>query len=62
MMLYHGTNVDFDDIDLKKSRPDKDFGRGFYLPHLRRQAEQMAVRRCEFSGWGAPLIHKYEFD
>lgn len=26
MMLYHGTNVDIDDIDLKKSRPDKDFG------------------------------------
>lgn len=62
MMLYHGTNVDFDDIDLKKSRPNKDFGCGFYLTHLKRQAEQMAVRRCEFSGWGTPLIHKYEFD
>lgn len=61
-MLYHGTNVDIDDIDLKKSRPDEDFGRGFNLTHLRRQAEQMAVRRCEFFGWGTPLIHKYEFD
>lgn len=62
MILYHGTNIDFDEIDLKKSRPDKDFGRGFYLTHIKKQAEQMAVRRCEFSGWGTPVIQKYEFD
>ena len=31
MMLYHGTNVEFDKIDLLKSKPNKDFGRGFYL-------------------------------
>ena len=31
MILYHGTNVDFDRIDLLKSKPNKDFGRGFYL-------------------------------
>lgn len=62
MILYHGTNIDFDEIDLKKSRLDKDFGRGFYLTNIRKQAEQMAVRRCEFSGWGTPVIQKYEFD
>ena len=33
MRLYHGTNADFDQIDLLKSRPNKDFGRGFYLSH-----------------------------
>ena len=31
MKLYHGTNRDFDRIDLMKSKPNKDFGRGFYL-------------------------------
>ena len=31
MILYHGTNMAFDAIDLKKSKPNKDFGRGFYL-------------------------------
>ena len=27
MILYHGTNVVFDEIDLTKSKPNKDFGR-----------------------------------
>ena len=31
MMLYHGSTVNIDRIDLAKSRPNKDFGRGFYL-------------------------------
>lgn len=62
MILYHGTNTDFSEIELKKSRPHKDFGRGFYLTHIRKQAEQMAVRRCEFAGWGSPIVQKYEFD
>lgn len=26
MILYHGTNVAFDSIDLSKSKPNKDFG------------------------------------
>lgn len=62
MILYHGTNTDFKEIDLKKSRPNKDFGRGFYLTHIRKQAVQMAVRRCEFAGWGSPVVQRYEFD
>ena len=31
MRLYHGTNIIFDEIDLHKSKPNKDFGQGFYL-------------------------------
>ena len=31
IQLYHGSTVDIDCIDLQKSRPNKDFGRGFYL-------------------------------
>lgn len=35
MILYHGTNADFDEIDLLKSKPNKDFGQGFYLSRER---------------------------
>ena len=44
MILYHGTNMAFDAIDLTKSKPNKDFGRGFYLTSLREQAEKYGQR------------------
>lgn len=31
MILYHGTNTDFQQIRLDMSRVGKDFGYGFYL-------------------------------
>lgn len=31
MKLYHGSTEDITKIDLSKSKPNKDFGRGFYL-------------------------------
>lgn len=31
MILYHGTNTDFQQIRLEMSRVGKDFGYGFYL-------------------------------
>ena len=30
MKLYHGSNVHIESIDLSKSKPNKDFGKGFY--------------------------------
>lgn len=45
MKLYHGTNIDFSRIDLTKSRPNKDFGQGFYLSDNRLQAEELGC--CE---------------
>jgi hypothetical protein len=36
MKLYHGSNVAIGIIDLSKSRPGKDFGKGFYLSADRR--------------------------
>lgn len=40
MRLYHGTNVEFEQIDLTKSNRFKDFGQGFYLTDIgnRRQS------------------------
>lgn len=61
MILYHGTNVDFDSIDLQASKPNKDFGRGFYLSDNRQQAEEMADARVALAG-GVPIVIAYDFD
>ena len=61
MKLYHGTNIDFDVIDLTKSNKYKDFGQGFYLTDLRSQAEQLAAKKSRIFG-GYPIIQEYEFD
>lgn len=42
MILYHGTNVDFNKIDISKCLPYKDFGCGFYLTDIQKQAKHMA--------------------
>lgn len=62
MILYHGTNIDFSEIDLEKCKPNKDFGRGFYLTEIKRQAVEMAVRRTRFEETGTPVVQEYEFD
>ena len=61
MRLYHGTNIDFSEIDLAKSFPLKDFGKGFYLTTIREQAERMAKRKQEALG-GKAIVQEYEFD
>jgi hypothetical protein len=44
MKLYHGTNTDFQGIDLSQSQRGKDFGCGFYLSESEAQAEAMAIQ------------------
>ena len=61
MILYHGTNIDFDEIDLGRSNPFKDFGKGFYLPDIRTQAEELARKRMIRDG-GSQIVQVYEFD
>lgn len=60
--LYHGTNVDFDNIMLSKCRPYKDFGRGFYLTDIKSQAIEMAHRRAMISREGTPIVLEYSFN
>lgn len=62
MILYHGTNVEFNEIDLTKSKVGKDFGCGFYLSANRDQAWELAKRKTEQSGEGEPKVYEYEFD
>lgn len=59
--LYHGSTVMIDRIDLQKSRPNKDFGRGFYLSADRQQAWRMGEFKALTEG-GEPVINEYLFD
>ena len=43
MQLYHGSTVNIESIDLLKSRPNKDFGKGFYLSADYQQAWRMIM-------------------
>ncbi len=61
MILYHGTNIDFNIIDLSKSNKYKDFGQGFYLTDIRSQAEELAVKKTKLFG-GNIIIQEYNFD
>ena len=62
MILYHGTNVVFDEIDLTKSKPNKDFGQGFYLSREYTQAMDMAKIKVEQLESGTPTILTFEVD
>lgn len=62
MILYHGTNVAFDSIDLSKSKPNKDFGQGFYLSADYDQAMAMAKVKVDQLEYGSPVVLAFEVD
>ena len=61
MRLYHGSTVDIQQIDLCKSKLNKDFGRAFYLSADEQQALEMAQFRAEFEDT-TPVVNIYDFD
>ena len=61
MILYHGSTVDIERIDLLKSKPNKDFGRAFYLSANYDQALEMAQFKAEFAEL-PPVVNVYRFD
>lgn len=61
MQLYHGSIVSIDKIDLLKSKPNKDFGKAFYLSADYEQAMEMAQFKAEFADT-EPVVNVYEFD
>jgi len=62
MILYHGSNVAIDKIDLSLGNPDKDFGKGFYLTDIESQAKKMSLRKVRTTGTGEPILTTFEFD
>ena len=61
MILYPGSNTSFDQIDLTKSLPNKDFGKGFYLSDNYEQAEEMAKFKVVISG-GNVIVQSYHIE
>lgn len=61
MKLYHGSNIAIETIDLNLSKPNKDFGKAFYLSDVQSQAEEMATLKADFLG-GTPIVSTFEFD
>ena len=61
MILYHGSNMAIDKIDLEMSKPNKDFGKGFYLSVNESQAMEMANFKSTLLG-GEPIVTKFEFN
>jgi hypothetical protein len=52
LILYHGSNKNFDEVDLSMSKDKRDFGRGFYTTTIRGQAES----------WAKALYDRYRGD
>ena len=61
MILYHGSNINIEHIELEKSKPFKDFGKGFYLSESEEQALEMARFKAHTFG-GEPIVSKFEFE
>ena len=72
LALYHGTTHDFAEIDVRRGKPFKDFGQGFYLTESYERTRNIAVRnriieenRLRVIGDETELpvfVYSYEFD
>ena len=62
MILYHGSNMIVEQPDIKKSKPNKDFGQGFYLSAERGQALRMAEQKVQQTFIGKPTLNRFFFD
>ena len=61
MKLYHGTNVEFSQLDPALSRDGLDFGKGAYLTPDMDQAWGMAKRKQMVMG-GRRIVMEFDFD
>ena len=61
MILFHGSNQDFIDIDLSKSKDRRDFGRGFYTTTIKEQALQWGYNMYNRFGGEGIFLYEYEY-
>lgn len=59
MILYHGSNTNIEQINLKVGNPYKDFGQGFYLTPNIETAKRMAQKKANLFG-GTPTLITYD--
>jgi len=62
MKLYHGSNCDFTEVDLSKSKDRRDFGKGFYLTTLPNQAKDWAEILFDRYGGDGVFVYEFEFE
>ena len=62
MKLFHGSNIKIDIPDLAHSKPNKDFGRGFYLSADKSQAQDMAKQKVDQTQKGTTEVTEFLFD
>ncbi|MDO4511204.1 MAG: DUF3990 domain-containing protein [Bacteroidales bacterium] len=62
MILYHGSNMRVTVPDLKRSKPYKDFGQGFYLSDNYDQAKKLADVKVTQMQDGISTVNEFEFD
>lgn len=61
MKVFHGSDTLVEVVNLSKSRPSKDFGRGFYVTKIYRQAENMAINVAK-RNQTQPVVSEFDFD
>ncbi|GHV11531.1 hypothetical protein AGMMS49938_02360 [Fibrobacterales bacterium] len=62
MILYHGSNVLFNKVDLSLSKNKRDFGKGFYTTVLKKQAKDWAqILNFRHNGNGV-FVYRFELN
>jgi hypothetical protein len=61
MILFHGSNIKIDVIDLTQSKRYKDFGQAFYLSAEEEQARKMAIAKVVQFG-GEESVTSFDFN
>jgi len=61
LILYHGSNREFDTVDLAKSKDRRDFGRGFYTTTIKEQALQWGYNMFNRFGGNGFFLYEFEF-
>ncbi len=62
MRLYHGSNVEVRNPNLRFSREKTDFGRGFYTTTQKEQAERWSEIKLDRAKTGKRIVSVYEID
>ena len=65
--VFHGSTSLFEEIDVAKGKPYKDFGRGFYVTHNFNHAKNIALRNQKleikrYSKEVGTYLYTYDFD
>jgi hypothetical protein len=61
MKVYHGSDIKIETVNLSKCRIGTDFGCGFYVTEILRQAEDIAARVASWHDT-MPIVTEFEFN